>query len=650
MGRRLRTVSGVVFAGLLVVARRPGRRAIRPTRRPEDDRAPGFEVSLVAAEPLVRQPVAIDFDDRGRLWVMQYLQYPNPAGLKRVKVDRYSRTVYDRVPEPPPRGPKGADRITILLTDTDGTAARKAQGLRHRAEPRQRLRLRPRRRLRPAGAVPALLPRPRRRRRARRRPRRAAHRLRHGGRPLRRQLADLGAGRLALRLPGQHGHGQRPRHRVPAGRLALPPAHARSSSCSARAAATPGASTSTATATCSPAPTTAASSMLHGVQGGYYWKSFGKHGPLHNPYAYGYFDHVPHARLHAAATSPSAASSTAATRSRPASAAATSPPTCSATPSTGTTSSRTARRSARGTAASCCVANDTWFAPSDVGLGPDGAVYVADWHDRAHRPPRPRRRVGPQQRPHLPHRGDGDASRSATGRPGASCRATSWSSCCRTRTTGSSARPRRILADRRDPEVIFPLRTLVLESEGRAARAAGAVGAVRQRRVRRGVRRRAARPPQPARPPLGRALARRRAEGRRPRLAVGSSTLRGRGAERRSSAASSPARRSGCRRPTALPIVERSDRATRRATTRTSRCCCGGRSSGTRSTAPDAIVSSLRLAEALAIGLADGASCRAWSAATPPRATGPGDARLHPAARPSAPTARALRGCSSALD
>src|SRR5215470_13657772 len=72
---------------------------------------PGFAVTLVAAEPEVRQPVAIDFDDRGRLWVIQYLQYPNPAGLKRNKVDRYSRTVYDRVPEPPPRGPKGADRI-----------------------------------------------------------------------------------------------------------------------------------------------------------------------------------------------------------------------------------------------------------------------------------------------------------------------------------------------------------------------------------------------------------------------------------------------------------------------------------------------------------------------------------------------------------
>src|SRR5437762_8506598 len=48
----------------------------------------GFRVDLVAAEPIVRQPVCTEFDDRGRLWVVQYLQYPNPAGLKRVKVDR----------------------------------------------------------------------------------------------------------------------------------------------------------------------------------------------------------------------------------------------------------------------------------------------------------------------------------------------------------------------------------------------------------------------------------------------------------------------------------------------------------------------------------------------------------------------------------
>ena len=36
-----------------------------------------------------------------------------------MKVDRYSRTVYDRMPEPPPKGPRGDDRITIC-EDTDG--------------------------------------------------------------------------------------------------------------------------------------------------------------------------------------------------------------------------------------------------------------------------------------------------------------------------------------------------------------------------------------------------------------------------------------------------------------------------------------------------------------------------------------------------
>src|SRR4051795_13716861 len=87
--------------------------------------ADGLEARLFASEPMIRQPVAIEFDDRGRLWVIQYLQYPNPSGLKRAKVDRYSRTTYDQVPEPPPRGPKGVDRITILEdTDGDGRADR----------------------------------------------------------------------------------------------------------------------------------------------------------------------------------------------------------------------------------------------------------------------------------------------------------------------------------------------------------------------------------------------------------------------------------------------------------------------------------------------------------------------------------------------
>ena len=81
--------------------------------------AAGFEVALVAHEPEIRQPLSVAFDERGRMWVVQYLQYPSPAGLKAVSVDQYLRTKYDRVPEPPPRGPKGADRITIC-EDTDG--------------------------------------------------------------------------------------------------------------------------------------------------------------------------------------------------------------------------------------------------------------------------------------------------------------------------------------------------------------------------------------------------------------------------------------------------------------------------------------------------------------------------------------------------
>ncbi len=79
----------------------------------------GFHVEVFAAEPMVRQPVSACFDERGRLWVVEYLQYPNPAGLKPVTVDQYLRTEYDKVPEPPPRGTRGADRIKIL-EDTDG--------------------------------------------------------------------------------------------------------------------------------------------------------------------------------------------------------------------------------------------------------------------------------------------------------------------------------------------------------------------------------------------------------------------------------------------------------------------------------------------------------------------------------------------------
>jgi putative membrane-bound dehydrogenase-like protein len=82
----------------------------------------GFHVEVFASEPMIRQPLTACFDERGRAWVIEYLQYPHPAGLKPVTVDQYLRTQYDRFPEPPPRGPRGVDRVKIL-EDTDGDGA-----------------------------------------------------------------------------------------------------------------------------------------------------------------------------------------------------------------------------------------------------------------------------------------------------------------------------------------------------------------------------------------------------------------------------------------------------------------------------------------------------------------------------------------------
>lgn len=84
--------------------------------------ADDLAVDRVLAEPLVRQPLAISFDERGRMWVVQYLQYPDPADLKEVSRDQFWRVVYDKVPAPPPNHVRGADKITIH-EDTDGDGA-----------------------------------------------------------------------------------------------------------------------------------------------------------------------------------------------------------------------------------------------------------------------------------------------------------------------------------------------------------------------------------------------------------------------------------------------------------------------------------------------------------------------------------------------
>jgi putative membrane-bound dehydrogenase-like protein len=90
------------------------RAALASFKVPDD-----LELEQVLAEPIVRQPVSVTFDERGRLWVVQYLQYPSPAGLKMVSHDGVWRAVYDKVPPPPPHHFRGKDKITIH-EDTDG--------------------------------------------------------------------------------------------------------------------------------------------------------------------------------------------------------------------------------------------------------------------------------------------------------------------------------------------------------------------------------------------------------------------------------------------------------------------------------------------------------------------------------------------------
>lgn len=82
----------------------------------------GLEMELVLSEPEIAQPLQISFDERGRLWLVEYRQYPAPAGLTLVSHDQFWRAVYDRVPPPPPRHFRGRDRITIH-EDTDGDGA-----------------------------------------------------------------------------------------------------------------------------------------------------------------------------------------------------------------------------------------------------------------------------------------------------------------------------------------------------------------------------------------------------------------------------------------------------------------------------------------------------------------------------------------------
>jgi putative membrane-bound dehydrogenase-like protein len=70
-------------------------------------------VTTALGDPDIGQPLSFKFDAKGRLWVVEYLQYPTPAGLKMLSRDKYLRSVYDKVPPAPPNHFPGADKITI---------------------------------------------------------------------------------------------------------------------------------------------------------------------------------------------------------------------------------------------------------------------------------------------------------------------------------------------------------------------------------------------------------------------------------------------------------------------------------------------------------------------------------------------------------
>jgi putative membrane-bound dehydrogenase-like protein len=379
--RSLKLVLALVPALALLAMSQARPQGFSPTDAVRRMQVPaGFVAQLVAAEPLVRQPVAIEFDDRGRLWVVQYLQYPNPAGLRRVKVDRYSRTVYDRVPEPPPRGPRGADRITIL-------SAVDAQGQAHAAKEFV------------------------------------------SGLNLASGIAFGYGGIFVLQAPYLLFYPDKNGDDVPDGDPEVLLSGFGMEDASAVGNSLTwgpdgwlyGCQGSTVTAHVRGVtfqqgvwryhPRTRRFELfadgggnawgldfdahgtlfystnyggyvaVHGVQGGYYWKDFGKHGPLSNPYTYGYLGHIPHQDFHGGHVTVGGIIYQGGAF----------PERFRGTliagdllghavywhhlePAGSTYHSRHGGE--------LLLANDTWFAPTDLTVGPDGAVYVADWYDQ----------------------------------------------------------------------------------------------------------------------------------------------------------------------------------------------------------------------------------------------------------------------------
>jgi putative heme-binding domain-containing protein len=210
--------------------------------------------------------------------------------------------------------------------------------------------------------------------------------------------------------------------------------------------------------------------LCHHVQGAYYIKGFGKHGPLHNPYAFGYFNPVRHfgflgsaltggftiyrggllpGRFEGAVIYPNLrANAMRVSRLRP-------------DGSTFTTHFQE----------DFLVSTDRWFRPVDSLTGPDGALYLADWYDRniSHTDPKDRSRWYQPSRDTgrvwrvVP---EGANPRADFPRPLRDLKSDELVDLLQHRNAWYAREARRILGERRDPAVCRRLAGVVRENKG----------------------------------------------------------------------------------------------------------------------------------------------------------------------------------------